>query len=237
MAEDAQGSPPSLGNVLVHEGVITRGQHQSLLEIQNNTAQSMGRILVEKGYISEKTRIAVLNRTYGFELADFRNLKIDPAVAASIPLAFAQKHRLIAIGKEKNKLVVVMEDPSDTVVVDAIKHQVGMEIKPCIGATADILAILRGEPPPSAKAPVKAESRGALYRILKAVTLPFFCFGPLPVFFLLVVYNDDFLNWLLSMEVTKFDMGLYVLLGWGLWAILLYEINGLIFDREKKEEE
>lgn len=236
MATQVESAPPSLGDILQKQGVINRTQLQKAMELQKTNAHSLGRILVDTKMISEKALINALQLAYGLELINLKDAKIDPAVMELIPRPFAEGHHILPVRKEgKNTLVVAMQDPSDLVVIDAIKHQVKLEVKACIAPASEIRAILN---PDSVKAapPPKKKKRSFLFRLVRATAFPIFAFTPLPGFFAAIWFIDDFANWVRSSVPSEFDLMIYVGLGWGLWAILLFEINGLIFGRSLEED-
>ncbi len=236
MAELDDQNPPSLGEILLKQGAINRSQLQNAVAVQNTTSHSIGRILVDTKVLSEKSLMNTLHTAYGCEVVDLRTAKIDPAVRELIPPAFAEKHNILPLRREgKNTLVVAMQDPSDLLVVDAIKHQVQMEIRACVAPGSEISAILK---PASAGADFKRRpQRGILYKILKAAAFPIIGFVPLPLFFAGLWFIEDLDRWFSDIATNNFEKTIYVGLGWSLWAIIMFEINGLIFGRAENEVE
>lgn len=233
----------TLGDVLVREGIISPAQLQGAVRQQQKSAQSLGRILVDTGLITEAVRMAVLQKTFDFELIDLKKLKIDPLILNLIPAAFSDKHSVLPIRQEgSNVLVIAMEDPSDLLVVDAIKNQVGLNVKACLAPTADIREAIRthyaGGMAESHGVEVAAKPKRRVRKILGAVAFPIILFLPLLLFFLLAYLSDGFLNTVLGLTTDMWELSLYVVLSWGLWAILTYEANSLIFaDNDEESEE
>lgn len=241
-------SGASLGEVLQRDGIISPAQLSGAIKAQRETSHSIGRVLVDLGYITEDHRVAALRKSFGFDVIKLSTLKTDPAVLSLIPPRFALKHRILPIRQDPGgALIVAMEDPSDVLVIDAIKTQVGMAIKPYIAATDELSDALsacyaktedEAEP---ADEPVQAEPAppgpGLAYRIARQAFFPIMCFAPLGGFFLIVSLSDSVFQWLLSFAAGRFfDIGLYTVLIWALWSIILFEINGLIFKPEEESE-
>jgi hypothetical protein len=229
---------PNLGEVLLREGLVTQSQLRSALSEQKNTAHSLGRVLVDKAIISEDVRTNVLKKTYGLQTVDLSTIKIDPILTVLIPSAFAQKHRILPIRQENNGvLVVAMEDPSDMMVLDAIKNQVGMKIRPYI-ARSDQLAEALIQHYSGQAIPVVKKSNARTKRILWSLLKVFFTFmyfAPILGGFLVIMFvqeAQDFVN-----ATNTFDLGLYAVLLSALWAIIIFEINGLLFGRDNKKED
>jgi len=239
-------SQPTLGDYLVREGIISQSQLNRALEEQNATSRSIGRNLVDLGFITENTRMTILQKRFGFELLRLKDVKSDPMLFAMIPYSFAEKHRVVPIRQdEEHTLIVAMEDPSDILIVDAIKNQIGMRIKPVVASHEDIQNVLdQYQTHSDAKAlPAGAALEARLaYKILKNTAFPVLALAPLVFFFVALSFDiadtAKMLRHALQEEIiTRWDLSLYIGLIWGLWTIILFEINGLIFGRDNHEEE
>lgn len=232
-----EGPSLSLADVLLREKIISGAQLNSAVEEQRQTSHSLGRVLVDKGFINEALRMAVLKRSLGFDIINLKTAKFDPMAVALIPAGFAEKHRIVPVRQEGGAaLVVAMEDPSDLDVIDAVKTQVGMKVKAYVASAEDVTEAIRtyyhGEPP--AKEPAAGGGgRGKAFQILSYTFMPVMCFAPLVIFGLALKYHPTFQQSFYSL--TTFDIGLYTLLGWGLWSIIFYEINALLFQKDETE--
>jgi len=224
-------SQPGLGEYLVREGYITQTQFNRALDVQHETHRSMGRVLVELGLITKAMRMDVLEKHFGFERLLIKDLKIDRQNLSIIPHSFAEKHRLVPVRQEPNQsLVVAMEDPSDILVVDAIKKQIGLVIIPYVASHDDIQAVLDQYHTPSPEAVPELEQPsgyGMLYRFLRAIAFPILALLPL-VGFLAALYTDAFdlntkLNRIINVDknLSMQDLIIYTSLGWALWTIIL----------------
>ncbi len=231
------GSSLSLGEYLVREGIITSAQLTSAQERQKETAISLGRVLVDLGYISEATRLAVLQKAFGFDVVLLKGVKLDPTLTRLIPQIFAQKHHILPIRREGARAIAVaMEDPSDVMVVEAVRAQIGLEVKAYAAAASELReaiqqAYVGGR---AAEPGVVEPERGALYRAVRYAAFPVLTFLPWPAFILAVMYIDRFHRFLL--QFSGFDVGLGSVLIWALWTVTLYEINGLVFHRRPRRE-
>jgi hypothetical protein len=231
----------SLGECLVGKGLITMAQLEQALAMQAETLRSLGRVLVEMGWIDEATRMSVLHREFGFQVATLRQAKIDPRILQAIPYVFAEKHRVVPVRVERDgTLVIAMEDPSDLLVVDAIKNQVGQEVLAMVASAQDVQGILNQyqtgcDEQPILTLPARPKSHAPLYVWAKGWAFPLLTWSPLALIFLAIKY--DWFN------ITKqfgamgiYNMTICLLLAWGLWAVVLFEINGLIFDESSQDE-
>jgi len=72
------------------------------------------------------------------EKLDLSHMEIDYHVVRLIPREMARRFRLVAVGREEDRLLVAMEDPLDVIATDTIAANTGYEIEP---AAADASAI------------------------------------------------------------------------------------------------
>ena len=229
-------SIPNIGELLLKEGLITNAQLDAAVNRHKSTEQSLARILVEMGLITESVKMSVLKKTYGYDMISLEDREIDPLVLTYIPRSFAEKHRIVPVDTQKDALIVAMEDPSDVVALDALKSLVGFRIKPCIASHDDITDAIQRYPTASVSKELKIEpSKPLWYRVVRYSAFPILAFFPLPLAIYIIgadIHNIQ--NYLYKLSV--FDFFLYMILGWGLWAIILFEINALIFAKPEEEE-
>lgn len=235
-------SQPTLGEYLVREGIITQKQLLQVQAEQKNNSRSVGRLLVDRGHITEELRITLLRKRFGFEELSLKDLKIEPLLLMLVPHSFAEKHHIVPVRKDDEEtLVVAMEDPSDSAVIDTMKAQLGLRIKPFVATRDDIQSVLdtytRQEEQQHAAASAAEGGKSLFYRIARLGFLP------LMVAFPGLLFIADLKTGALGIEaalhitsasLTRWDLILYSVVGWGVWALVMYEVSGLLFGKKKK---
>lgn len=231
-------SSKNIGDVLVREKLITEDQLETALKAQKTQDKSLPRTLVELGYITEGVKMSFLKKMFGYEIVSLQDMELDPIVLSVLPKEMAQKHFVVPIKFEGDALTVAMDDPSDIVLQDHLKEVVTRKIRPVIASHEDILYALGLYPKSSVSALAFEVKKGSqILRFIKYTSFPVLCFLPLGIFIVMLFQSPSFQN--MMTQYTKFDIFLFTLLGWGLWAFVLYEIDGLLFhpeESEKKEE-
>lgn len=235
-----------LGDFLVRERLISQGNLNQALEQQRASSKSIGRILVDMGLISESMRTTLLQKEFGYSLVRLKDRPIEPLILALIPYSFAEKHHIVPVEQSRDgKLVVAMEDPSDMLLVDALKNQIGLNIEPRIAVKEDIQYVLSLYQTGAELARKQAEEsvqQRVWFRLIKHGAFPVLALAPLVLFLAGTYYDllgirgyllDQFENQI----INEWDLAIYIGLGWGLWTVILYEINGLIFGRKGSEDE
>lgn len=109
-----------LGDLLVHEQVITESQLESALEQQKSSGRKLGYVLVDLGFVSEDRLLTFLAHQLNVPLVDVTERRIDPNVARLLPEVQARRHRALVIEADDNQALVGMSDPADLTAIDAI---------------------------------------------------------------------------------------------------------------------
>ncbi|MGI6577568.1 MAG: GspE/PulE family protein [Eubacteriales bacterium] len=132
----------SLGHLLVKKGVVTLEQVDEALEIQKQTHEKLGTILVNKGYCKEEEIAQALATKTGFDFMSLNNMGIDVGAASLISAEAALKYRVVPISIRGNELYVAMENPNDVVAIDDLGLLTGFVIKPIVVSDTEIEAAL-----------------------------------------------------------------------------------------------
>ena len=127
-----------LGEICLSHGWVTEEQMRRANEIQRQSNARMGRILVEMDAISEQQLSQALAEQWRLRYIDLADTVVDSEVARLIPSYLARRHGVVAIGREGNRLVVAMSDPSNVVAIDDIRLLTGLEVEVVIASAADI---------------------------------------------------------------------------------------------------
>jgi type IV pilus assembly protein PilB len=87
-----------------------------------------------------------LARRYGFEYVDVASYAPDPEILQSVPVDLMFRYNFLPYRREGNRLVLVMADPSDILVVDELSLILQTPIQPAVGTPSAIQeALKRGQ--------------------------------------------------------------------------------------------
>jgi len=229
MAEERSWS--GLGELLLREGLITDSQLTTALQVKKETDKSLGRVLVEMGLITERVRMRLLQQKLDCEIVHISPQRIDRMVLDYLPKSIAVKHRLAPVRLDLDTLVVAMEDPTDVTVLDDLKAITGFRIRPAIATIGEIEAVLK-EYPEKVEEKVEVEVPLSLwFRIVGDLILFVLLAVPFLVFSLLVLTDLLPPGWIsyFARPGAGFDVFLFTLIGYGIYAVICFEIWSLIF--------
>lgn len=130
--------PKQLGRILVERGLITEEQLEAALEVHRRTPKSLGRVLIDMGLIKEADLVRALAEQVGLEFVDLSEAQIDPAAAALLPETLARRYRALPIGERDGKLLVAMSDPANVYALDDIRAITNRDVQPVVATASDV---------------------------------------------------------------------------------------------------
>ncbi len=131
-----------LGEMLVEAGHLTRLQLEEALRIQKETNKRLGDVLKERRWVTEQQIIEMLEFQLGIPFVDVSSVYLPAGIEQTVPVQIAQRHTLVPVRIEGNKLFVAMEDPLSIVAVDDVQTVSGMEVQPMLGRGPAIVAAI-----------------------------------------------------------------------------------------------
>ncbi|MBI3891715.1 MAG: hypothetical protein HY303_09325 [Candidatus Wallbacteria bacterium] len=135
--------PRRIGEILMeHFGVTPAQVALALAEQRREPSRRLGEILVASRATSEEAVARALALQLRLPFYDLSTTEILESVAKRLPEHVAGRLRVLAIGSEKDALVVCMADPLDVLAVDEIASMTGTRIKPAVAAPGDLQAAM-----------------------------------------------------------------------------------------------
>jgi len=139
MLTPSSASSKDIAEMLLEEGLITPRQLEKAIEQQKNSNESLEKIIIGLGYVTEKEVTEVIGKEMGVPFIDLDEVEIDPELARAIPEHLAQRYKVIPVGQENNKLALAMVDPLNVFAIDDIRLITGFDIEPMIATEESIL--------------------------------------------------------------------------------------------------
>ena len=102
-----------LGDLLVHENIVTSEQLDSALSAQRSSGRQLGDTLIDLGFISEPQLLRFLAQQLNIPFLDITQRRIDPEQAQLIPEAYARRYRALVLEADDEEVLLGMSDPTD----------------------------------------------------------------------------------------------------------------------------
>lgn len=132
-----------LDELLLARGLITDEQLAEARHQASSSGRSLGRVLIELGFVSEAGLVSILAEQLGLEFIDLSDATIDPSAVAMVPEGTARRHNCVPVRvDESGRLVIAMADPANVVAVDDIRAIAGRDIRTVVSTKVDVLSAI-----------------------------------------------------------------------------------------------
>lgn len=128
-----------LGDLLVHEKVISEEQLNTALQAQKQKGRKLGHTLIDLGYMQESQLLSFLAQQLNVPLVNLTQVKLQPSLVKLLPEVIARRFRAIVIEEHLSHYVVAMSDPADLSAIDAISSALPKSVEIAVAREAQIL--------------------------------------------------------------------------------------------------
>lgn len=147
-----------LGELLVHEGLLTPEQLAEALAEKRTTRDRLGEIVVARGWATEAQIARTLATQYHLEFADLDASPPNPAAAALLPEKFARRYRAVPVRFADERVVVAVADPTNVLASDDLRIALGLELQLVVATESDITAALERLHPGDGRDPAELDA-------------------------------------------------------------------------------
>jgi len=116
-----------LGQLLLKQGLIKQEALDKALDHQEKNKTRLGNSLVSLGHINEKVLATFLSKQFGIPAISLDGVSVKAEVAKLIPRSLCEKHHMVPLSVENNKILVAVADPSNLTVADDIRFLCNMD--------------------------------------------------------------------------------------------------------------
>ena len=102
-----------LGDLLVHEGIVSDAQLQQALAQQQKTGRKLGATLTELQFLTEQQLLQFLAQQLNVPFLDIAQKRIDPKAVALLPEVQARRFRALVLEDHGSRVLLGMSDPAD----------------------------------------------------------------------------------------------------------------------------
>ncbi len=131
----------NIGDMLLEIGKVNRADLDRAVEVQRQTGQKLGRILIDLGTISEEDLRFAYSKLLQIPVWEKKKEDRYPLVE-SIPKVFLVANRVLPLRLNDEILDVALADPQDSLLVETVALASDKQIRVLAGCEKDILASL-----------------------------------------------------------------------------------------------
>lgn len=128
-----------IGNILVHEGILSQEQLEQALERQKTTNEKLGKLLLSMGFLSEDDLVKAYAMQMGHRaIYDEELIKASSDDVKQLPEDFATTNMAIAVATTDSTILVAMEDPEDLASIDTIEKITKLKVEVLVASDSAI---------------------------------------------------------------------------------------------------
>ncbi|MGV3618784.1 MAG: GspE/PulE family protein [Fimbriimonas sp.] len=106
---------------LLEKGYLKPEQHSEAQKVQQQTGQSLDRVLVSLNMVGEREVLQAKAQEMGYGFVDLDRIQIDSSAINVVPERLVKQHSALPVKKDGTNLYVAMSNPSNIVAIDDIK--------------------------------------------------------------------------------------------------------------------
>jgi general secretion pathway protein E len=149
-----------IGQVLLQRGLIDEEELRTALNLQADSREKLGKMLVDLGYVSERDCLAVVSEHIQTPVVTAEDYPKVPVVEHSLSFRFMKQCKFLPVAFEGNVLTLAMTDPLDSATIDSVRQTTGFQTRALLGAESEIMDALER---------FYGSSSGAMGRIIEGI--------------------------------------------------------------------
>ncbi len=131
-----------LGELLIDQRLITREQLDHALEIQRDTHETLGGVLVQLGYLGGGLLIKAMAAQKGVRPWDLTVRPPKGHVLGLIPETICRTYQVLPVDLQGDLLIVAMRNPDDLEALELVRNITGMRIESVLSDENKLLQVI-----------------------------------------------------------------------------------------------
>ena len=165
MAMQRHLTRPSLSDVLVREGILTRRTVDQVVVRLGGSTAALGQTLVEEGTISEAQLAQALAAQFGLPYDQLTGFRVDSEFYHTISVKLMRRHPFVPVKDEAGVLTIAISDPQNLLALDELEILLNRPLHYVVSSRSAIQAALeRSEGSSQALRELEAEYRSVLVK-------------------------------------------------------------------------
>lgn len=131
----------SLSEILIIRGLMPI---QSLDQVTGDPVRDDQHVqeLIENGVVTESQVASARAAQLGLPFVDLTEYPVDRAAVALVPMPVLRRYNVLPIGRDGDRLLLAMSDPSNVLAIDDVRAAVRMQVRPVMAEASDLAAAI-----------------------------------------------------------------------------------------------
>ncbi len=135
---------PTLAEVLVSQGVLTRHTVDEVLHRVKGVPSALGKALTDDGLLSEDQLAQALASQYGLPYDPLTNFRVAPQYYESISIKWMQRVPFVPLNEQAGGVTIAVAEPHNLLGLDELELLIGKPLELVVSSRSAILAALHG---------------------------------------------------------------------------------------------
>lgn len=131
-----------IGQVFLERGLIDEEELRTALNLQADSREKLGKMLVDLGYVSEKDCLSVVSEHLQVEVISGADYPPAPVLENILSHRFMKQCKFVPVALDNNVLTLAMTDPIDSATIDSVRLATGYEVRTVLGAESEIMDVI-----------------------------------------------------------------------------------------------
>ncbi len=139
---EALKSRKLIGQVFLERGLIDEEELRTALNLQAESREKLGKLLVDLGYVSERDCLSVVSEHLRIPSIGAADYPTVPVLENVLTYRFMKQCKFVPIALNQDLLKLAMTDPLDYATLDAVRQATGCRVQAILGAESEIMDVL-----------------------------------------------------------------------------------------------
>ena len=131
-----------IGQVFLRRSLIDEEELRTALNVQAESREKLGKLLVDLGYVSERDCLGVVSEHIGSGVVTGSGYPKVPVLDNTLSYRFMKQCKFVPVGLEGGVLTLAMTDPLDGATLDSVRQATGLQARGLLGAESEIMDVL-----------------------------------------------------------------------------------------------
>ena len=127
-----------IGDLLIEQGLITDNELKFALDMQKQTHEKLGEVLVNNKIVTPENMAKTLAVQLDVDYIDLAQVTIPSELAKIVQRNTARKNHLVPVQKQNDTLYVAMDDPLNYYALDEVRKAANLKIVPMISTNVAV---------------------------------------------------------------------------------------------------
>jgi type IV pilus assembly protein PilB len=143
MAIDLEELRPRLGSLLLRRGLLSPEQLEEALEEGASRSTRLGKVLVERGWVTEAEVAGLMAEQAGLEVVRLREEDFDLAAIGLLPARTVRGLGAIPVNfTDDRTILIAVSDPTNVLTIDALRAAIGLNVRLAVATASEIEAAI-----------------------------------------------------------------------------------------------